>query len=46
MEELLSNLSTHDEPDEEGGDGHPQNQQLPAVAPPEGVRVHVHHRCH
>lgn len=42
----LSYLRTHDESYEEGDDGHAENQQLSAVASPEGLWVHVHHSRH
>ncbi len=41
-----SYLCTHDESYEEGDYRHAQNQQLSAVASPEGLWVHVHHSCH
>ena len=41
-----SYLCTHDESYEEGDYRHDQNQQLSAVASPEGLWGHVHHRCH
>lgn len=39
-------LCAHDETNEEGDYRHAQNQQLSAVASPEGLWVHVHHSCH
>lgn len=41
-----SYLSTHDESYQERDHRHAQDQQLSAVAPPEGLGVHVHHGCH
>ena len=39
-------LCEHDQPDEEGGDRHPQNEDLPAVLLAEHTGIHVHQCRH
>lgn len=39
-------LCEHDQPDEEGGDRYPQNEDLPAVLLAEHTGIHVHQRRH